>query len=166
MHASLNIKSYVNDGFSKICDVINDGDGGWRYTDIDHDLMFSNHSSWIYFIVDGVEIVKIGETGNPLGIKGKHDPHHPISGTRGRLGRYMKQPDNTDGRIRKELYERVEKNKVSIWSRKCTTIDIPCKIGNTLGLTTLSCHKSMETAYLDHIFKRTGNYPRLNHGRM
>ena len=79
--------------------------------------MFSPHNSWVYFIVDGDTIVKVGETSQPLGIESEYH-NQPITGTKSRLGRYRKG-DQTDTYIRNELVESVKNNQVSIWARKC-----------------------------------------------
>jgi hypothetical protein len=63
----ININSYLKDGFEKVCDVIQTY-GEWKYTNINRELMYYTHTSWVYFIVENEEIVKCGETGNPLGI--------------------------------------------------------------------------------------------------
>ena len=130
--------------------------------------MFDPHNSWIYFIVDGKEIVKVGESGNPLGIRGKQKgkTDHPLTGTKGRLGRYMTQPDDTDGRIRLELFEQVEKGQVTIWALKGQIIELPVIVGGKMSKTKYVCHKHLEYVYLDHIYEHTGSYPRLNQGRM
>lgn len=159
----LNINTYINDGFKKVCDVMldTDDDQFWKYTNIDEDIMYSDHRSWIYFIVDILEIVKAGETGNPLGIRGK-DPTQPITGTMGRLGRYRKMLDKTDMPIRDSLREQVRAGQVSIWALKCNMIEIPCLIAGKVSKTVLSNHKDLEMRYLDAIKDATGSYPRLN----
>ena len=159
----LNINSYIADGFVKVCDVMLDADDDqfWKYTNNNEDVMYSDHRSWIYFIVDDDEIVKAGETGNPLGIRGK-DPTQPITGTMGRLGRYRKMLDKTDMPIRDSLREQVRAGKVSIWALKCNMIEIPCLIAGNVSKTILSNHKDLEMRYLDIIKERTGSYPRLN----
>lgn len=159
----LNIDTYIADGFVKVCDVILDPNDEqfWKYINIDEDVMYSEHRSWIYFIVDGKEIAKAGETGNPLGIRGK-DPTQPITGTMGRLGRYRKMLDRTDMPIRESLQEQVRAGTISIWARKCSMIEIPALIAGQVGVTILSNHKDLEMRYLDIIKERTGSYPRLN----
>ena len=64
MNDILNIDTYIADGFVKVCDVILDPNDEqfWKYINIDEDVMYSEHRSWIYFIVDGKEIAKAGET--------------------------------------------------------------------------------------------------------
>ena len=167
MYPSLNINTYLKDGFQKVCDVVDDGDGGWRYINIDETLMFDTHDSWVYFIVDLYTIKKCGESGNPLGIRGTQSgkTDHPVTGTESRLGRYMRMKDNTDGRIRKELFEQVAKGQVSIWALKCQIIELPTLVGGQLSKTKYACHKDLERRYLDQIKAETGGYPELNFGR-
>ena len=62
MNPVFNIRHYKKDGFQKVCNV-NQFAGEWHYSDIDTELMFCNHRSWVYFIVVDDEIVKGGETG-------------------------------------------------------------------------------------------------------
>lgn len=69
---AVNIHFLEPDGFKKVCDVVALKDKTWRYKNINKDLMYSDHTSWVYAIVLGKSIVKIGETGVPLGIK-NHD---------------------------------------------------------------------------------------------
>lgn len=167
MYATLNINNYLADGFYKVCDVINDGEGGWRYTNIDEDMMFDTHDSWVYFIVQNSLIKKCGESGNPLGIrgvqKGKRD--HPVTGTESRLGRYMKMKDNTDGRIRQELFEHVERGEVSIWAMRCPIMYLDMSVGGKDVKVKYAGHKDLEHKYLDLIKEETGSYPELNFGR-
>lgn len=87
----LDISSYLCDGFKKVCDVrINNNI--WYYENIDTELMFSDHCSWIYAIVDQNTIIKIGETSRPLGILPKSKKTsidiQPLTGSKSRLGRY------------------------------------------------------------------------------
>ena len=116
----LNINSYIKDGFEKVCDVAMSHGKRFIYKSINNELMYASHRSWVYMIVSGETIVKIGETGNPLGIE-KSYSDQPITGTKSRLGRLASHgssgDQDTDLRIRTELYEDCIEGKVSIWAR-------------------------------------------------
>ena len=74
----LNINTYVQDGFSKVADVrANPDTGKWELVEQSSSL-YENHTSWVYAVVVGEEIVKIGETGLKLGIK-KQRTDQPVS---------------------------------------------------------------------------------------
>lgn len=163
MNKALNIKSYVADGFSKVCDVEQDINGNWFYSDINESMMYAQHKSWIYFIVSKNEIVKIGETGNPLGIRQK-TANQPKTGTEGRIGRY-RSGDNTDAFIREELSSEVRAGQVSIWARRCEMISVTVSIGGEQDETVTSFHKDLEMRYLDLVYTKTGQLPRLNKAR-
>jgi hypothetical protein len=100
---TLNINEYINDGFEKVCDVTNYG-VDWMYKNINKDLMYSDHNSWVYFIVENETIVKCGETGNPLGIPEQRGylweyPIQPVGNSKSRFGR-LRKGDGTDAFIR------------------------------------------------------------------
>jgi hypothetical protein len=168
----LDINNYINDGFQKLCDVEN-GDnragkvyhGKFYYTNINKELMFSDHRSWVYMIVSDNEIVKIGETGNPLGIRKKNYCSQPKWSTECRMGRLAAWNCNTDGRIRESLYNDCDDGKVSIWVRKCDYIDLTYNINGRSHNLYSTFHKDLELAYLDYIFDNCGSYPILNVGR-
>ena len=162
MDINLDINTYISDGFKKVCTVLDDGTGGWIYHNTDHSLMFDNHTSWIYFIVLLSEIVKVGETGNPLGVMSTTEPGQPKIGTMSRLGRYRRHSGSTDERVREELREHVVKGEVSIWARKCELTKVSIMVGGQLSETYMSIHKDLEMRYLDHIHRTTGSLPRLN----
>lgn len=156
----LDISNYIADGFVKVCDVAED-DKGWVYDNINEDVMFSPHRSWVYFIVRKGKIVKCGETGNPLGIKTVSDSGQPIIGTKSRLGRYRRGPD-TDRRVREALSESVLQNEVELWALKCDMTELRTTIMGVDTVTLVSYHKDLEMRYLDHFKQTTGEYPELN----
>ena len=164
MKTALNINSYKKDGFKKVCEVSVDEDNHWIYVNINKDIMFSEHRSWVYAIVEGNEIVKIGETGNPLGIACKyHD--QPQIGTKCRLGRY-KRLGGTDEYVRDELNETIQQgNQVSIWALECDMVFKDIRVQGKLSTTIITYHKDLELRYLDHIYAQTGSIPRLNKAR-
>ncbi len=166
---ALNIYNYIDDGFVKIADVSKtSAPHTWGLTETNEDFLYMDHRSWVYFIVDGQQIVKVGETGNPLGVRAKrHDGL--LKGTMSRFGRlishgsgYSPGPGDTDGRIRKELHESVKKGNVSLWARRCEYVEVKEVIAGNERTVVHSSHKDLEVAYLDHIFKETGSYPRCN----
>jgi hypothetical protein len=161
----LNIKNFVDDGFSKVCDVVVSHDG-WRYKNIDKNLMFSAHRSWVYFIVKGSTIVKVGETGNPLGIEeywlnGDYELQ-PITSTKCRFGR-LRKGDGTDLYIRESLRDFIKSGgNVSLWAKKCKTVVVNESIGGQVKSVFTSKHKSLEEEYLKYFKTYLGALPDLN----
>ena len=168
----LDIKNYIKDGFVKVCDVEDVGYGReWKYKNINRDLMFSSHNSWVYFIVENNTIVKCGETSVPLGIEGGRrqrwsDEDQPKKGTKCRFGR-LRSSDSTDQFIRHELRANIRKGStVSLWAIKCeiqtiteTINGIKCSVNTTI-------HHHMEQLYLEYFINETGFLPDLNKGLM
>lgn len=168
----LNINRYVDDGFRKVCNVRHSVSGSWRsswdYSNIDKSIMYDDHRSWVYAIVVGQTIVKIGETGNPLGLKERQQyinyEHQPAANSKSRLGRY-RAGDGTDDDIRCNLYDDVVRHQVSIWAKKCPIIETMTLVNGTQVNVKSTIHKSLEHLYLDHIHLHTNSYPRLNKSR-
>ena len=173
---SLNIYNYIDDGFVKIADVEMQAlkrkyykdptIWQWKLINQNEDFLYMDHRSWVYFIVDGQQIVKIGETGNPLGIRSSRSDQ-PLKGTKCRFGRLISHgdgygPGDTDGRIRRELRKSAEKGDISLWARRCEFIETKEVIAGKKQILLHSSHKDLETAYLDHIYRETGSYPRCN----
>jgi hypothetical protein len=156
------IDHYIANGFKKICDVqvrIENNDA-WFYINVDESLMFSDHSSWVYFIVEDKTIVKVGETSLPLGIKSKtHD--QPVSGTFTRFGRLAHWKDATDGRIRQSLQESANNGLVSLWAKQCNTIEVESEVGNSIKKLQATFHKTLELSYMDYM-KENFYTPPLN----
>lgn len=161
------ITDYVQDGFVKVCEVCEDHKGHWYYKNIDKEVMYADHNSWVYFIVVGNEIVKCGETGNPLGIRLNQKEYgrelQPIKGTTSRMGR-LRNGDGTDTYIRKELCEHVANDQVSIWARRCDKVQTTITIAGKPHITKLSIHKDLELDYLRHFVEKDGQLPPLNKG--
>lgn len=170
MLSALYISHYKNDGFQKVCDVEIGYARQWNYFNIVTSLMFSNHSSWVYFIVLDGQIVKIGETGRPLGIPCTYiypdeREDQPAKGSKSRLGRY-RTGDTTDAFVRGELHESISNGKsVSIWAKKCPTVNTIVHVGNQPVEVSASIHKELEKTYLDYFVNQTGFLPMLNKGR-
>ena len=160
MNAALNINTYVADGLVKVCDVTRDTENRWFYENIDEAMMFSEHRSWVYFVVVDNEIVKVGETGNPLGIRIRNS-NQPKTGTEGRFGRY-RTGDATDWVIRNELRREVWEGRVTLWARPCEMVVLTVSVAGCEDSTMTSFHKDLEMRYIDYIFVQTGNLPRLN----
>jgi hypothetical protein len=163
------IDRFILDGVVKVCDVRSDEDRTWYYVNQDPNLLYLNHRSWVYFVVSDNVIVKIGESGNPLGIankvSSKYPEIQPCSNTTSRLGRIRRHPGGTDQRIRDLLHEDVQNNKVSIWAKRCEILEIETKIDNVIVKTKLTSHKDQEMLYLDYVKNIDGNYPLLNQMR-
>lgn len=173
---ALNINTYKVDGFQCIGSVVDnrvlseDAAGTtWMFENVNEDYMFAQHASWVYMIVDGEEVVKVGETGNPLGIRDYAG--EPQKGTKCRMGRLRNSgfsalnSYDTDARIRYELFESVKQNKVTVWALKCDYLYRSQLVGGVMKDVILTSHKQLEKHYLDHIFNECGVYPRLNLGR-
>lgn len=160
-----NINNYIDDGFQKVCDVVQHGCQRcvWDYTNINEELMYSDHRSWVYFIVENETIVKCGETGNPLGIPEKYgDPVQPIASSKCRFGR-LRKGDTTDAYIRDSLYLSIkEGNKVSLWAKKCKVQLITETIGGHQQKVYTSVHKNLEKMYLENFIKNAIRLPQLN----
>jgi hypothetical protein len=169
MHTALNINTYRKDGFVKIC-TVEESDDKWFYYDTNDELLFSKHNSWVYFIVKDEEIVKVGETGNPLGIHtylARHEVCEVVANSKSRFGR-LRTGDGTDEAIRKKLKEELAENpdsEVTLWAKKCDKLSTVTKIANKKVVATASLHKELELKYLDHFVKETGSFPRLNKQR-
>lgn len=162
-HPVLNVKNYIKDGFARVCTVQSCSSTRWFYQNINQKLMFDTHKSWLYFVVVKNTIVKIGETGNPLGIRLK-DGDQPRTGSVSRLGR-LSTGDMTDRVIREELCLESSLGHVSIWAKRCEMIAVPVLIGGQAGTTVTSYHKDLEMRYLDLIVEQTGHLPLLNKAR-
>lgn len=176
-HPLLDIKSYIDDGFKKVAIVQHDPNkrGWWRFEIIDEDTLYEDHRSWVYVIVVGNEVYKLGETGNPLGIMSTRMPHkgQPIAGTVCRFGRLRSFGDidndrcgDTDGRIRRHLQEEVSKGLVSIWVKRCDVFHVTSKLYGQDFDVPVTYHKDIEKGYLTKILNEVGRLPHLNTGRI
>jgi hypothetical protein len=159
----MKIQDLSRDGVEHVCDVVQAPHNRWFYSNINQDLMFQEHKSWVYFIVDQDEIVKIGQTGVPLGIRCSNS-EQPLSGTKCRLGRYRGGSD-TDDYIRRELRKSVKQGQVSVWARKCLVVSIETTVNGESFVLENKFQKDLELAYLDRYRELTGHLPRLNKGR-
>ncbi len=163
MHPALNVKNYANDGFVKVCNVVLLTDDSWMYENINYETMFKDHRSWVYFIVVDDEIVKVGETGNPLGIESGtrfRGWKQPLTGTTSRFGRYRKG-DNTDAYIRKSLELEAIEGRVSLWAKECPLVESAVTIQGKEIKTKSSIHKSLELDILKFILEQKC-WPKLN----
>lgn len=160
-----NINNYIADGFEKVCDV-EEYYSEWRYKNINKELMFSKHTSWVYFVVEIETIVKCGETGNPLGIPEQRSYHsgptQPISSSKCRFGR-LRKGDGTDSYIRQSLRESIKAgNTVSLWAKKCRLHVINESLCGVTQEVDTSIHKHLEQMYLAHFVKECDCLPTLN----
>lgn len=160
-----NINNYVQDGFVRVCEVDPRSPYQWAYKNIDRDVMYSAHNSWVYFIVLDEIIQKVGETEQPLGIKaswGYHDEPQPVTGTTSRLGR-LRKGDGTDHAIRRALAPAIQQGLiVSVWARACSRNVITESVGGKSMSLTSAIHKDLEKAYLDYFYRECRMYPPLN----
>lgn len=179
---SNNVNDYISEGFEKVCDVYHeyaDDRLTWQLWNINEDLLWSTHNSWVYFIVSGDTIMKVGETSQPLGIKstvslilGQASPdldyeyksvhwYQPVAKSTNRFGRLCNfyESTDTDWYIRNNLHTDVEQGKVCLWAKKCEKIE---KIYHAAGkdwMLHATVHKGLELIYIDAI------NPPLNKGR-
>ena len=163
-----NINHYKTLNWQKVCKV-NDNSGRWYYSEINTDLMFSEHRSWVYAITVNDTIVKIGESGQPLGIQGSWSYDNsdwetqPKTGTKSTLGRY-RNGDGTDSRIRENLSEEVNSDDqtVEIYAIKCPVIDHQFDLNGKLVTIKAAIHKDLEKSLMDYYVYHTGTLPALN----
>lgn len=157
-----NIDNFVQDGFEKVCDV-RGNTALWHYENIREDLLFSDHDSWVYMIVLNKMIVKVGETGNPLGLKAYYgDRVDTLLGTKSRLGR-LRNGTNTDRYIRQQLDEDLQSgHSVSIWAKKCPIKFLDLTIAGKQKRVKNTIHKDLEQAIFDYFLYEIGQLPVLN----
>jgi len=168
--SALDVEHYKSMGFQQVCRVNRLNDNTWYYTSIDHEIMYSDHRSWIYFITVDGRIQKIGETGNPLGIKssigvgGARDTQ-PKTGSESRLGRYRKG-DQTDSRCREELKAAIDQGcLVEFWAYKCPIKQETITLNEQALLVSVTHHKDLEMVLMDYYKQMTGSLPPLNLSR-
>lgn len=182
MNKWLNINSYKDEGFAKVCDVMKHPDNldNWFYYNVDDQFVDpcpGIDCSYVYFIVRGEEIVKIGETGNSMLIQSQRgyrvdnegrctrDNRFPVyaflSGSKSRLGRYM-NGDRTCAYIRDVLDADVRNRNVSIWARRCPTYSYETCIAGCTSKVYYAAHKDFERKYLDKIRWETFRLPEFN----
>lgn len=163
------ISHYTPLGFKRVCRINPGKYKSWYYTDIVEELLYSDHRSWAYAITVNGLIYKIGETGQPLGIKQKRpDPlygYQPKLGTESRFGRYRKG-DGTDERCRQELHRILKdpNNRVEFWAMECPSLLQSFTLTEDFELNA-HVHKQMEHYLLDYYKSHTGTYPALNPNR-
>ncbi len=153
------------DSFVQVCKVVEDSSGNWMYAEINEDVMFDTHTSWVYFIVDNGIIKKVGETGLQLGIREFQAKEcqevQPISSTKCRFGRYRRH-GGTDEFVRSSLSASAKAGTVTLWAHRCETMLVTHTIaGETLTLLS-TVHKDLETTLIDKIESATGTKLPLN----
>lgn len=160
-------RTVVGFPFQRVCRVRSNDDTEWYYEDIDQTLMFSPHRSWTYAIVVDGEIVKFGESGNPLGIRAKNSKSdQPIHGTKCRLGRYRKGGD-CDYNVRMQLLKHTNdpNSLVEIWAIECAPVSGTIELIDGSLKIYAHFHKQLEKILLDYFKNDNGTYPLCNTGR-
>jgi hypothetical protein len=173
-----NINSFINDGFQRVADVhCQSTTDQWLYYNIDQNLMYADHESWVYFVVIDDQIVKCGETGNKLALryqtKNKRmflGEEQPITGTKGRFGRLASHKEDknsgrseTDEMIRREcLPYLIRGSKVSLWAKKCQYGQLDQIINGVKTSVTTTIHKDLELKYLKSFKAKAGRLPLFN----
>ena len=168
----MDIRKLIPDGFVRLADVNSvprDKYRRWLFTNVNEELMYADHSSWVYCIVDTFTTKKLGETGQPLGLRVSfHD--QPLASTKCRMGRLAntvnRLREDTDEIIRYELHEAAKRNFVSIWVLKCPIKETTVSIAGKQKTISSTIHKALEKDYLDEIVEIDGYLPVLNKGRM
>jgi hypothetical protein len=157
--------------FRRVCRVQQQpGSGDWYYTDCDHDLLYSEHRSWVYIITVNGQVYKIGETGNPLGIRGREEIEQetqPRPGTTSRLGRY-RRGCGTDQHCRYSLRDQLATGDlVEFWAYQCPElVSTPVILEGVPKFTVRSqMHKQLEVRLIDNYYASEGCYPPLNKAR-
>jgi hypothetical protein len=162
---TFDINSYINDGFEKVCDVLCTKTKEWYYSNINSKLMFSEHNSWVYFLVIDDSIVKCGETGNPLGIPSRTTflrEQQPASGTKSRFGR-LRTGDGTDKYLRENTVEYVlSGSNISLWAKKCPKTARQVTVAGQTFEVYATMHKDLEMLYLDYFKHHAGCLPLFN----
>ena len=159
------ISNFQKDNFNFVCKAeYHKPTGKWAYSDIQETLMFSKHRGWVYAIVASDIIVKIGECGNPLGLRNtkKGSLNIVVESTKSRLGRLIFFPEGTDYDIREALKN--EKN-IEIYAKKCPSGKTSSMVGGKRKTLKPTANKELELEYLDLFMELTGKYPKLNKAR-
>lgn len=154
--------------FKRVC-RINDYCGEWLYDKIDSSIMYSNHTSWVYFIVVNGIIYKIGASGVVLGIQ--MSDGQPKKGTKCRLGRYRahrgSDREDTDEYCRDSLRAilKDKNNVVEFWAYKCPVTKQTLTIAGDTVIVEASIHWELEKILINKFEQATGALPKLNKGR-
>lgn len=136
----------------------------WTYTEQEEELLYHSHNSWVYVITVNGIIVKIGETGMPLGLEGTDD--QPKTGTKSRLGRYI-NGDTTDDAVRAALVEYTSSHhyKVEIHAVQLPITPVTVNLGGQDITCNATFHKHLEKLFIDMFQAATGSIPVLNSGK-
>lgn len=158
------IQHYAQDGFREVCRLeYYRPSQYWDVHVLDEDYMWADHKSWIYLITDGNRVMKIGESGNPLGIRSRNGI---LRGTKCRIGRIL-SGDGTDYDIRRELAPSAARSPswVSVWAKKCDIVNRTVQVGGQSVKMAATYHKALEMEYLDAYCQAMDHYPPLNKSR-
>lgn len=160
---ALDIQNYIKDGFAQVCRPINAINDTWSYIDINSEVLYRSHTSWVYLIVVDREIVKVGETGNRLGIpiaRTGAGLGQPRKGSASRLGRYI-NGCGTDAYIRSSLFTECNHRRVSIWAKECPIEYSIVKVQGYDRIVQQGLHKDLEYVIMQHM-RESCVWPRLN----
>ena len=169
MH-SLHISNFIQEGFQHVADVKEQTyyeDTNWELVNYNEQLLFSNHNSWVYVIVEDDTVVKLGESGQPLAIQGPRT--FMKAGTQSRFGRLISHgwahpsSNDTDSRIRGVLKESASQGKVSLYALKCEKVETTYQVLGQERTIYMQVHKDLEKAYLSRL-SFTNDLPKLNKG--
>tara|TARA_B110000858_G_C17625460_1_gene391008 strand:+ start:66 stop:755 length:690 start_codon:yes stop_codon:yes gene_type:complete len=165
-------KTLIDEGFEHIATPVCRETGQWKLTKVNESLLYSDHRSWVYCIVQWVDdvpvVVKLGETGVLLGLKTLKGTLK--ASTSNRFGRLcnQKQTDSesdTDNYIRNMLEFFVKQGNIELYARKLDIIEREECVGGIKRIVRAAIHKNVEEHYLDYIVDKTGKLPRLNKAR-
>ncbi len=162
------IDHYIDLGFEfkRVCKIKSTRIGNeWVYYDIDESVMFSTHRSWVYAITRLDTILKIGESGNPLGIKSNRSAGQPAYGTHSRFGRYRKG-GSSDKKVRNMFRRQTQDSTgLTLYAIACPEIDYSINVLNEVKIIKAQIHKQLEKFLLDYYKEKIGHYPEANAGR-
>jgi len=157
LHPAYDIRNYVSDGFQHVADVICHPNLEWSYCRANFELLFSLHTSWVYFIVRGLEIVKCGETEKPLGIRSSSELNQPVPNSSCRFGGYRR--GISERFIREALKDCTD---ISIWALKCDIVEQRVMVAGREQILKSCYHKALEKALLENFYHQSGYIPFLN----
>jgi hypothetical protein len=162
----------IADGFEYVASPACRETGQWKLTKVNESLLYSDHRSWVYSIVQWVGdipvVVKLGETGVLLGDKTLKGTIRASTSNRfGRLCNHKQanSEDDTDNYIRNQLEVFVKQGEVELYARKLDIIEREECIGGIKKMVRAAVHKNIEECYLDYIVQVIGKLPLLNKAR-
>ena len=157
IHPVFNIDNYICDGFQHVADVVCHPNLEWSFCRANFDLLFSPHDSNVYLITQGKRLVRIGESGLPLGIRHSGELNQPVPNSSCRLGGYRRGTSMLF--VREALKDFTD---VSIWAMQCEIKEQRVIIGGRERIFKSTYHKELEKFLLEKCINLSGSIPPLN----